>query len=114
MAAGYADNAQFREYDSECGRLSTAIAERWINVRAYRAYPTQGYRKEHDMSIKSAIEAEIAAARRGEIVGAHFGIVCGAVGARWIDCSMAGPERRRSQQGTQHYTGRLLGTSKRV
>ena len=56
--------------------MSTAIAERGINVKAYEAYPKEDYRKEHDMSIKSVIEAETAAAERGEIIGAHFGIVC--------------------------------------
>ena len=56
--------------------MLTAIAERGINVKAYESYAKEGYRKEHDMSIKSVIEAEIVAAERGEIIGAHFGIVC--------------------------------------
>ena len=76
VAAGYTEYAQLRGHYSGCGRLSTAIAERGISVKAYEAYPKEGYRREHDMSIKSVIDAEIAAAERGEIVGAQFEIVC--------------------------------------
>ena len=76
VAADYSTNAQFREYYSGCGLLSTALAQRGINVKAYEACPKEGYRKEHIMSIEAVIEAEIAAAERDEIVGAHFGIVC--------------------------------------
>ena len=57
--------------------MPTAIAEGGINAKADEAYPKEGYHKEHDMSIKSVIEPEIVAAERGEIIGAHFGIVCG-------------------------------------
>ena len=39
VAVGYSDNAQLREYDSGCGRLSTAIAQQGINVKAYEAFP---------------------------------------------------------------------------
>ena len=39
--------------------MSTVIAtttKRRINVEAYEAYPKEGYRREHDMSINSIIE----------------------------------------------------------
>ena len=35
----FSKNAQLREYYSGCGRLSTAIAQRGINVKAYEAFP---------------------------------------------------------------------------
>ena len=56
--------------------VNSNCRERGISVKAYEAYLKEGYRREHDMSIKPVIEAEIAAAERAEIVGAHVGIVC--------------------------------------
>ena len=77
VAAGYTENAQLRGCYSGCGRLSTAIAEREVStLKHMKLIQKEDYRKEHDMSIKSVIEAETAAAERGEIIGAHFGIVC--------------------------------------
>ena len=76
VTAGYSEQAEFREYYSGCWRLSAAVSQQGLRVRAYEAFPKEGYRKEHDMSLEEVFRAEIAAAERGEIVGAHFGIVC--------------------------------------
>ena len=76
MAAGYSGDAKFREYYSGCGMLSILFAQKGINVKSYECYPKEGYRIEYDIGRKEVIHEEVAKARRGETVGAHFGIVC--------------------------------------
>ena len=50
---------EFGEYDSGRGRLSAAVARHGLPVKYVKAYPKEGYRREHDMSIAEHIDREI-------------------------------------------------------
>ena len=52
---GWSANADFREYYSGCGRLSSAVARSGVPVR----YPKEGYRESHDMSLKHTLTRKL-------------------------------------------------------
>ena len=76
LCSGWQTVGRIHEYYSGCGRLSAAVARHGLPVKSFEAYPKEGYRREHDMSIAENIDREIKDARAGKIAASHCGVVC--------------------------------------
>ena len=66
----------FREYYSGCGRLASEMRKLGVDTCEYELEGPDGIRPEADMCNAANVDAQIADARAGEILGAHFGICC--------------------------------------